>query len=67
MPFQNPAIWGKKCPDSTPINIAVKIHMVRYLSKKDSFFLFEAIIHIQMAIKSFRLRDSVWQEVNTET
>ena len=34
--FQNVAIAGKKNPEKTPINIARKIHNVRYLSRNFS-------------------------------
>jgi hypothetical protein len=35
---QNEAIAGKKYPEKTPVNIARKIHRVRYLSKNFSLF-----------------------------
>jgi hypothetical protein len=37
--FQKLTIPGKKYPPKTPINIARKIHRVRYLSRKDNLFI----------------------------
>jgi len=37
--FQNPATEGEKYPHNTPTSIARKIQRVRYLSRKDNFFI----------------------------
>jgi len=58
---QNSAIAGKKYPEKTPINMARKIHRVRYLSKNlrrgfDGIFNFGFLI-VDFRLVSHKLAD----------
>jgi len=53
---QNEAIEGKKKPEKTPMNIARKIHRVKYLSRNFSLgFIFFSLIPIQIIHKTHLL------------